>query len=197
MIFRRRASPDKDDRARITAVIFSVPERRLSAMDVAVGPCVPLPGRKTSVASVHAQEGYETPAITSALYRVLTGLNDAELLTLLSEDGEGRLFRFADRFVAAMAEASRHLLTLIPGSPPPPDGEEDTTPFGLQRGRWDEAWMSQAEWHPEMVSTRNRLHRIGKAREAQEKGLSLYVWYGPRVPEYVVASGTGPYPSKR
>ena len=103
MTFETRPSPDQDDRARITAVIFSAPERRLSAMDVAAGPCVPLPGRKTSVASVHAQEGYETPTITSALYRVLTGLNDAGLLTLLSEEGEGRLFRFADRFVAAIA----------------------------------------------------------------------------------------------
>lgn len=197
MIFRRRASPEKDDRARITAVIFSVPERRLAAMDVAVGPCVPLPGRKTSVASVHAQEGYETPGITSALYRVLTGRNDAELLTLLSEEGEGRLFRVADRFLAAMADASRHLASLIPGSPPLPDGEEDGTPFGMQNRRWDEAWITEAEWPPEMVSTRNRLYRIGQARVAQEKGLPLYVWYGPRVPEYVVVSGPGPHPSTR
>jgi hypothetical protein len=31
---------------RQTAVIFRVPEKRLSAMDVATGPCVPVGGRK-------------------------------------------------------------------------------------------------------------------------------------------------------
>jgi hypothetical protein len=196
VIIRRRSSREKEERARLTAVIFSVPERRLSAMVVAAGPCVPLPERKTSVASVHAQVGYETPAITSTLFRVLTGRDDTELLTLIAREGEGRLYCFSDRFVAAMAEASRHLIELSHESPSPPHGEEDGTPFGLQLTRWDEAWMREADWPLEMASTRNRVHRIGQARVAQEKGLPLYVWYGPRVPEYVVASGTGPYPGK-
>jgi hypothetical protein len=40
-----------------------------------------------------------------------------------------------------------------------------------------------------MVGTENRLFRIGMVRQAAAKGQALYCWYGPPVPDYVVASG--------
>jgi hypothetical protein len=58
----------------------------------------------------------------------------------------------------------------------------------------DAAWMSAGRWHSAMVSTRNRLMRMGKARIAREKRQPLYCWYGPQLPEYKVVHGRGPYP---
>ena len=55
------ATDAADDMPGQTAVIFSVPEKRLSAMDVATGPCVPAGGRKHALVSVHQQEGPERP----------------------------------------------------------------------------------------------------------------------------------------
>jgi hypothetical protein len=53
--------------------------------------------------------------------------------------------------------------------------------------------MKAAEWHESMVGAQNRLFRLGKARVAREKAQPLFCWYGPRVPEYVVVAGRGPY----
>jgi hypothetical protein len=66
----RGAAAEKPEQ---TAVIFTVPEKRLLAMDVATGPCVPAGGRKHLVVSVHHQEGPERPEQMAALYWLLTG----------------------------------------------------------------------------------------------------------------------------
>src|ERR1700730_4585468 len=98
--------PNDDDTPEQTCVVFSVPERRLAAMDVASGPCVPLPGRKTSVISAHQQQGPERPKQMEALYEVLTGQDGLDSLLLVEEREGSRLYRCSEDFVAAMAEAN-------------------------------------------------------------------------------------------
>ena len=49
----------EDDAPTDNFVIFSVPTVQLNAMDVATGPCVPVPGRKHALRSVHNQQGPE------------------------------------------------------------------------------------------------------------------------------------------
>lgn len=58
------------------------------------------------------------------------------------------------------------------------------------------AWLKYGKWHKAQVGTENRLLRIGWARIAREKNHSLYVCYGPPIPEHVIVTGYGPYPSK-
>ena len=52
-------------------------------MDVRTGPCVPLPGRKHSIKSVHSQDYGETPDQTAALFTVLTGKVSEAALEML------------------------------------------------------------------------------------------------------------------
>jgi hypothetical protein len=67
---------------------------------------------------------------------------------------------------------------------------EEPELFHLRREELAHRWLQIGGWHPEMVSTKNRLAWIGKVRQAAAKGQALYCWYGPPVPEYVVASGS-------
>ena len=105
------ADPE-DDKPKQTAVVFTVPEKRLSAMDVATGPCVPVGGRKHALVSVHQQEGPERPDQMAGLYSVLTGQSPDEALQLLEERGGSCLYRCSDGFVDAMADANELLVRL-------------------------------------------------------------------------------------
>jgi hypothetical protein len=176
-----------------TCVVLTAPENRLSAMDVATGPCVPLQGRKRSLVSVHQQEGPERLDQMAALFTALKGHPSEEALQLVEQRGEGGLYRCSDDFVDAMADANQLLVRLSDEDRTRKDA--DLTTFAAQRRQFDEAWMQAAQWHASMVSTQNRLSRLGKARIAREKEEQLFCWYGPKVPEYVVVAGRGPYPA--
>jgi len=95
-----------------TCVVFTVPEKRLSAMDVEYGPCVPVPGRKHPLVSVHQQEGPERPDRMAALHLALTGRTSDDALQLAQDRNGGRLYRCSDRFVDAMADANELLVRL-------------------------------------------------------------------------------------
>jgi hypothetical protein len=206
-VFRRRsgerpsdsgASADADaadDMPRQTAIIFSVPEKRLSAMDVATGPCVPTGGRKHALVSVHQQEGPERPEQMAALYSVLSGRSGSEALRLVDEKDGSRLYQCSDAFVDAMADTN-HLLVRL-GDADKERGDGLLSSFAAKMAELDAAWMSAGSWHSAMVSTRSRLLRMGKARIAREKGQPLYCWYGPQLREYIVIQGRGPYPPQR
>lgn len=156
-------------------------------MDVAGGPCVPLPGRKTSVVSVHHQQGPERPEQMETLFTVLTGCPAPGALSLEAEVGDSQLFRCSDEFIAAMAEANRDLVRLSET-----DRSTGGSAFEDRLAELDEAWLAAGNWHSGMISTRNRLMRLGRARIAEEKGQPLLCWYGPPVRESVVVSGRGP-----
>jgi len=184
-----------DDMPTQTAVIFSVPEKRLSAMDVATGRCVPVGGRKHALVSVHNQEGPERPDQMAALYSVLTGGSSDEALHLVGEKDGSRLYLCSDAFVNAMADTNQLLVRL--GDADKARGDRLLSSFVAKMAELDAAWMTAGSWHSAMVSTRNRLMRMGKARIAREKGQPLYCWYGPQLREYIVVHGRGPYPPQR
>jgi hypothetical protein len=129
----------------------------------------------------------------AALYSVLTGQSADAVLESVEASREGRLFRCSDAFVDAMADANELLVRL--GDKDRERADKNLTAFTAQMSAYDAAWMAAASWPASMVSTRNRLMRLGKARIAREKLQPLFCWYGPRVPEYVVVSGQRSYPT--
>jgi hypothetical protein len=90
-----------------------------------------------------------------------------------------------------MADASELLVRLRDEDRTRRDAE--LTTFVAQRRQFDDAWMRAARWHASMVSTQNRLSRLGKAEIAREKEQPLFCWYGPKVAEYVVVAGRKSY----
>lgn len=185
----------EDDTPIDTFVIFSVPTAKLRGMDVATGPCVPIPGRKHALRSVHSQQGPERIDQMLALFTLLGGNADElpDAMQLVEEHGPGRLYRCSDRFVQLMADQSRRELGLIDQDEE--DGDNQGTRFAAEIARLDAGWMATGGWHKRMVSTRNRLAaRISYVRWAQEKQQPVFCWYGSPVPEYVVVHGHEPYP---
>ncbi len=187
----RRRPRDLD--SSIAAVVFSVPEERLADMDVATGPCVPLPGHEGALRSPLTQHGGETPALTSALYTALTGEDSKNALVVMERAGKGLLSRCSPAFIGAMASASERTLRLADEDDEA--GDVELTRFSAAMAEIDQAWMRAANWPRSVVGTQNRLVRLGEARQAREKGQSLYCWHGPAVPQFTVVSGTGPYPA--
>ena len=190
-LFDRR--PKKLDDS-IAVVLFTFPERKLAAMDVALGPCVPLPGARGPLCSPLTQGVGETPQLTAALYQALTGRPADEALEMLVREGIGTLSRCTDPFVAAMADANETLLRLADEDEA--NGDQDLPRFVAQQDAYDAAWMACGRWPSSVVSTSNRLVRMGSARVARETGQTLYCWHGPSVPQFTVVSGHGPYPGR-
>lgn len=89
----------------VAVVVFTVPEKRLGAIAVATGPCVPAPGRKRPLVGLGRQDGGEQPEQTAALYTALTGRSSEDVLRLVARERRGRLFVCSPEFVTAMAEA--------------------------------------------------------------------------------------------
>lgn len=178
----------------VAVVVFTVPEKRLREMDLATGPCVPTDGRKRPLAGVLRQDGGEYPEQTAALYTALTGRSADGALILLRQEGQGRLFQFSQDFVDAMADANLELIRL--SEEDDRRGDKELTSFAQRQEAIDRAWLSLGGWPSSVVGTSNRLGRMAWAVTARDKGQPLYVWHGPRVPEYVVVSGRGPYPGR-
>lgn len=198
-MFRRRSTektPEPpspaDDTPQQTAVIFTVAEDRLADMTVAMGPCVAAVEGRDPLVSLHQQQGPERPDQMAALYTALTGDASTDVLLLVAEERGSRLYRCSDPFVDAMADANELLNRL--GDEDEARGDESYSSQQAKFAELDAAWMTAADWHSAMVSTRNRLIRMGWARVARESGQPLYCWYGPRLREYTVVHGRGPYP---
>lgn len=178
----------------MAVVVFTVPQKRLREMDVATGPCVPTGGRKRPLAGVLRQDGGEDPEQTAALYTALTGRPGDGALVLLRQEARGRLFQCSDDFVNAMADANEELIRL--SEEDDRRGDEELTSFVERQQAIDRAWLEVGDWPSSVVGTSNRLGRMGWARTARDKGQPLYVWHGPRVQEYTVVAGRGPYPGR-
>jgi hypothetical protein len=188
---RLRPRPRDLDSA-ITVVVFTVPSSRLAEMDVATGPCVPRPGKKTSLSSPLTQDGGETRELTKALYTALTGNDAKDSLVILGRSGDGVLSKFSREFLDAMADANERQLRLADADEEA--GNADLPGFSAAQDDIDRAWMAAADWPRSVVSTKNRLVRLGSARVARERGQELYCWHGPAVPQFVIVQGSGGYP---
>lgn len=166
----------------VALVVFAADAKRLAAVDVALGPCLPKPGRKKALLSPLNQDGGETPDQASALLAVLTGRPADAALELCSKAGPGTLYRCTEVFLDAMADESQRISKIT-----------DLDEFDRAVDRLSDAWMRAATWPREYVSLKNRVHRIHQARLARDKRQSLYFWFGPRVAERTVVAGSGPY----
>lgn len=113
-------------------------------------------------------------------------------MELVSTSGPGSLYRCSEEFVALMRSANDEAIRL--GSLDKANGDNDLTLFMAHHHSLDAAWLEAGSWHRAQVSTSNRLIRMAWARTAQDKSQPLFCWYGPPVPQYVIMSGTGPYP---
>lgn len=192
----KRVPRSHDDTPPTTCVVFSVPEKRLREMDVALGPCVPLPGRARPLRGALNQQGPETPEQMRALFVVLGGPTSRReaALELVATSGPGALYRCSDEFVDLMRTAIEELLRLVELDKA--NGDRDFTLFQGQHDALDAAWLKAGNWHRAQLGTGNRLPRMGWARRAAEKHQPLFCWYGPPVPTHVLVHGTGPYPGR-
>jgi hypothetical protein len=168
----------------IAVVVFTVPLRRLVEMDVATGPCVPVRGASKPVCSPLSQDRSETPQQTAALFSVLTGRPADGALIEVGRSGAGVLYRCADEFVDAMADANELLIRL--GDQDEAAGDGEFSRFEAELSAYDRAWLAAGGWFPEMVSTRNRLTRLSWAMAARGSSQPLYCWFGPAVAQFVV-----------
>src|SRR5690349_7900900 len=129
-----------------------------SGGDVATGPCVPVSSGGKALCSPLGQDRGETPRQTAALYTVLTGRSAGEVLVEVERSGAGVLYRCADEFVEAMADANQLLVRLGDQDEAAGDGE-----FSRSAAQWavyDRTWLAAGEWPSEVASTRNRLTRL-------------------------------------
>ncbi|MFN8023932.1 MAG: hypothetical protein U0Q03_20540 [Acidimicrobiales bacterium] len=166
-------------------VVFAADPKRLGALDVALGPCVPKPGRCKALVSPLNQDLGETVEQASALFTALTGEPAGAVLEVDSENGTGVLHRCTDVFLNAMADRSELLLAMT-----------DLDVLDRELDRLSDAWMRAATWPPQYVSVKNRLQRIHLARVARSKGQTVYFWFGPSVEMRGVVAGSGPYPTR-
>ena len=180
-----------------TAVVFAATEDALRVgLDVRLGPFVPAAGRRRALCSPLMQHGSEQPHHTAALYTVLTGNHADEALTLVEQEGDGRLFVWSDDFVAALASKNAELQALADADDA--QNDEELTTFTAALDALDAQWLAAAHWPAHFVGTRNRLApRLGRAAEAQQRHLPVWCWYGPAVPTFQVVNGEGPYPANR
>ena len=171
----------------VAVVVFTVPAKRLGAMTVAAGPCVPVPGRKRPLVGLGRQDGGEQPEQTAALYTALTGGSPEDALRLVVREGRGRLFVCSAEFVAAMAEAKDLLDELARADEQPADA--DRSEFVDRYSDIDRAWLATGAWPRSVSATTHRLSRLHWAQAARDRGQHLYVWHGPAVPQYEVVAG--------
>jgi hypothetical protein len=180
-----------------TVVVFTTTQNKLrDALDVRLGPCVPVSGFQRPLCSPLMQDGLEQPRHTAALYTVLTGDAPEAALTLVEEEGEGRLFIWSTEYVAALASKNAELQALADADDQ--HGDALLTAYTAGLDALDAAWLAAADWPSHFVGTRNRLApRLGTASTAQENSQPVWCWYGPSVAMFTVVSGTGPFPGTR
>lgn len=135
-----------------------------------------------SLVSPLTQDGGETPSLTAALYTALTGRSASDALQLVDSIGKGRLSRCSDGFAEAMAACNEQSLRLAGEDDARGDG--DLTSFVQHQDAVSAAWTRAGRWPREVVGLQNRLVRLGRAREATEKGQKVFVWHGPPVPQF-------------
>ncbi|HMO10920.1 MAG TPA: hypothetical protein PKB06_05330 [Actinotalea sp.] len=177
--------------SRRAAVVFTVPEKRLRELDVAVGPCVPTENRKRALVGITRQDRGETPRRTAVLFEILTSRPKSEALVLRARAGRGALYELSERFVAVLADINAELGRLADLDEA--NGNGATLPlFDAHLRDEAEAWSSRTyRWVLPGPARDVIIARSGWARVSLERGQRLYAWYGRYSPVYRVVSGTG------
>ena len=159
---------------RHTAVFFTLPDREIRRLDVALGPCVPPPGRSRPLVGPFRQT-LGTAEEMEALFRVLAPHATGAAWATTRREGRGRLCVFSDAFVEPLAAFSGEFQgtdNQIPHEDRWARLQEMATPWVAVRGRprngqREHLDIAEAAWW---------------ARLAQDRGQALYAWFGPGVP---------------
>jgi hypothetical protein len=154
--------------------VFTVPERDLVRLDVAVGPCVPYPGRKRALAGPFRQNTGTADEI-EALFRVLVPDAQGPAWSATRREGDGLLCVFSDEFVEPLAAFSRQF-----------QGKESQASDEELEARLHEiaeSWVT-ARGRPGnvLVAGLDVADAAWWARAARDRRQRLYAWFGPEVP---------------
>jgi len=166
---RTIASPD-------ALVVFDAAEQDVLKLDISIGPCVarvgPRGGRLRPLVSPFSQHIPDDLEDLRSLYEILVQGPAVEALRDLRSDGWGTLARLTESFVAALAATSTY----------------------EQAAATAERWLATGRW-PTEIHTGGLTSRIvvwsALARRAIKQGLGFYCWYGPGIPTYAIAHGSG------
>lgn len=162
----------------VATVVFTCPAALAATIDTATGPCVPSPGKRRRLVSVHWQHYGDRAEHMIALYQVLTGRPASGAWDEVKAADAAMLATFSNAFRSALASLG--------------DRNQDVlVALDEVAARWLEAAPWPSDQRVEGLS-RNRLPgMVGVANKAIEKQSPLYCWCGPAVPEYVIVSGQG------
>jgi hypothetical protein len=153
--------------------IFTAKDRDIARMDVSVGPCVPMEGRKKPLAGPFGQLQLTVVEVAALLPIVV---RDPVAGPWASETtrGHGRLVVFSDEFAAALAQLSRRYQLRPKDDPVSIEWVEAVVPKLAER------WVSTgvaSNWADIGISV-----AAGTARSAENHGQKLFAWFGPKVP---------------
>jgi hypothetical protein len=156
-----------------TRVIFTASAREVARMDIALGPCFPLAGRKKPLSGRFAQEWPSTPAQIEALHASLVPDSLIGPWAAREDDPPGQLFTLSDEFVAALA----HI-------------DEERQAAASDEGRREVLASAAAAWHRSLNSDDPQaqdhlfldvLSAAYVAARATRKNQNVYAWFGPGI----------------
>jgi hypothetical protein len=154
-----------------TRVLFTASDREVARMDIRLGPCVPLQGRKKPLAGRLSQGWPEGPERLATLYEVLSGRPPQEAWSKSTLLRPGRLFVLSDAFVRKLAEIDSARVAAAT------DEERHEVLEEVAR-RWRPRVHAPAEWD-DRRSQVDVLMAAWDAARAVMKSQRLYAWYGP------------------
>ncbi len=181
----RRARPLNPDRWAHVVAVFTLAEREVARLDVAVGPCVPPAGRRRPLIGVTNQRPGR-PEQLEALFRILRAKRGAHPWQAVETSGPGRLATFSQPFVEAMVSLNRECVARDDARP----GDYDWSLEPLTRVA--ERWRAATDWDSgESIRVAGTLAGYcALARSAEERRQKLYCWSGPGFSPRVLVHGT-------
>jgi hypothetical protein len=166
-------------------VIFTRPERDLAKFDLALGPCIPLPGRRRPLVGVTNQDPGNLEHL-EALFALVVSESAGRPWRDTQKRERGTLATFSPAFTSALAAINREGLRRQAERP------RDYAYMLEPDARLAERWLSATPWREGMLvaGVRDRvIHLCGSARVAEERGQDLYCWSGPGFSPYVLVTG--------
>ncbi len=141
-------------------------------MDIAIGPCAPLAGRKRPLAGRFAQARPERQNGLEALFETLTGRPAAEAWAASESKGPGRLQVVSDRFFGALLEieSARRAAN---------SDEARYEVYGPIAASWRERRRLASDRGSVSVTEMDVVQAAFEAGRARDKHQRLFAWFGP------------------
>jgi hypothetical protein len=155
-------------------VVFTATDRDIARMDVARGPCVPLPGRKRPLVGPFGMM-VGTPRDLEALFRISPARSNSPW-ALKETSGPGRLYVFDAAFSNWLAGLSEAYQFRPKDDPKSIEWTDHVLPNLVRR--WADE-IGSGEWR---LPSWNIAGAAGSAKSAARKQQRLYAWFGPQAP---------------